>query len=73
MPRFRSPAGSGLPGETWRRAWVVLNSDEVTGTEFSLPEGRWQVAMDKHSPSSAWSVSGKVIVQRKSGLVLCQR
>ena len=65
--------GSGLPGETWRHVYVLLNSDDAASAEVTLPPGQWEFAMDGHGAASARSVSGKVSVPQKSGLVLYQR
>ncbi len=64
---------SGLPGETWQRACVVLNSDGAANAEITLPAGQWTVALDEHGVSSGRVASGKVSVRQKSGLVLYQR
>ena len=65
--------GSGLPEETWRRACVVLNSDENADATLQLPSGEWIVAIDENGAQlSDHSLSGKISVGRKSGLVLYQ-
>ena len=64
---------SGVPGETWKRVCVVLNTDDQSPVEITLPEGQWLVAMDEHGAAADRSVAGKVNVRQKSGLVLYQR
>ena len=64
---------AGVPGETWKRVCVVLNSDDQTAAEIALPEGQWSVAMDEHGTSANRVVFGKVSVRQKSGLVLYQQ
>jgi pullulanase len=65
--------GDGVPGETWRRACVVLNSSDETGAAITLPSGTWTLALDADGVAKPDSVSGKVTVPKKSGLVLYQR
>jgi pullulanase len=64
--------GEGVPGETWKRVCVVLNSADETDAEVTLPEGDWSVALDDHGAASGPAVSGKVRVRYKSGVVLYQ-
>jgi pullulanase len=66
-------SGAGVPGETWSRVCVVLNSANEGGTEVTLPGGEWSVAMDENGAAAERTVSGKVNVRYKSGLVLYQR
>jgi pullulanase len=64
--------GEGLPGETWKRVCVVMNSAE-TDAVISLPPGDWNVALDAAGVSSSSQiVSGKATVRNKSGVVLFQ-
>jgi pullulanase len=76
--------GEGVPGETWKRVCVILNSANETDAEVNLPSGEWLVALD-HSgavpaaaavpaadETSSGPVSGKVTLGHKSGVVLFQ-
>jgi pullulanase len=66
--------GEGVPGETWKRACVVLNSSDQTEAEVSVPGGRWSVEVDVNgATSSPQEVAGKIRVPSKSGVVLSQR
>jgi pullulanase len=66
--------GDGVPGETWKRACVVLNSSDQTEAEVSVPGGRWSVEVDVNgATSSPQEVAGKIRVPSKSGVVLSQR
>ena len=60
-----------VPGEPWKRACVILNSDEAN-TEVTLPEGQWTVAFDERGAAAERIVTGKFPVRAKSGLVLYQ-
>ena len=65
--------GGGVPGETWKRACIVLNSANENDAEIILPGGEWQVAIDEKGAGKApRAVSGKVAVRHKSGFVLYQ-
>ena len=64
--------GETLPGETWRRVCVVLNSADETDAEVTLPPGQWSVALDEHGAAAAALVSGKLTVRHKAGVVLYQ-
>jgi pullulanase len=64
--------GQGVPGETWKRICVILNSADATDAEVGLPEGNWSVVLDDHGAASGPEVSGKVRVRYKSGVVLYQ-
>jgi pullulanase len=65
--------GEGVPGETWKRVCVVLNSADEADTEITLPSGDWNVALDEHGAAgSLRTVSGKFSVRHKSGVVLYQ-
>ena len=64
--------GAGLPGETWPLACVVLNADDRAAA-VSLPAGRWAVGFDAAGAAPGGTVSGKMNVPAKSGLVLYQR
>ena len=66
--------GGGVPGETWKRVCVVLNSGDETDAAINLPGGDWSVAFDDHGAAESPStVSGKVSVRHKSGVVLFQQ
>ena len=72
--------GEDVPGETWKRVCVILNSADATDAEISLPEGNWSVGLDDHGavpnpqPSTLnHQLSGKVRVRYKSGIILYQR
>ncbi|MGI8430785.1 MAG: type I pullulanase, partial [Chthoniobacterales bacterium] len=43
--------GDGVPGETWKSACVVLNSDS-NAVSVTLPDGNWSMALDERSPST---------------------
>jgi len=63
--------GTGLPGETWSRACVILNSASEPA-EVAPPGGSWSLAIDQQGAAQPGSVPGKVSVAPKSGLVLYQ-
>ncbi|MDQ3197595.1 MAG: type I pullulanase [Verrucomicrobiota bacterium] len=63
--------GVGVPGETWSRACVILNSDSEPA-EVMPPGSSWKLALDRHGAKSD-AVIGKVSVPAKSGMVLYQR
>jgi pullulanase len=65
--------GEGVPGETWKHVCVVMNSDNSGSAEFILPSGVWSLAMDERGAAPSRSVSGKLSVRYKSGVVLYQR
>ncbi len=86
--------GEGVPGETWKRACVVLNSADNGDAEIHLPEGQWSTALaenggrqitrvfgnaanadeeDGKLTASPTTVSGKIRVRYKSGVVLFER
>ncbi|MEY2485351.1 MAG: pullulanase [Verrucomicrobiota bacterium] len=65
--------GEGVPGETWKRACVILNSADSIDTEVTLPSGEWSVALDEHGAfESSPAISSKLRVRHKSGVVLFQ-
>jgi pullulanase len=71
--------GEGVPGETWKRVCVVLNSADETDAEIALPSGEWSVALDEHGAASVsqpstlnHQQSAKLTVRHKSGSVLFQ-
>ncbi len=67
--------GTGVPGESWKRVCVVMNSDRNPAQDFNLPPGRWLIAMDERgaTPGPGREISGKLNVPAKSGYVLYQR
>jgi hypothetical protein len=66
--------GEGVPGETWKRACVALNSSDQKDSEMSLPGGAWLVAADADGAvASPQIVSGKITLRHKSGVVLYQK
>lgn len=67
-------SGQGVPGETWKRVCVVLNSSNAADAVISLPGGDWLVAVDTGGAvSEPRRASGKITVRHKSGMVLYQR
>jgi hypothetical protein len=66
--------GEGIPGETWRRVCVVLNSADGNDVQINLPgAGEWHVALDETGAAEARAISGKCTVRYKSGIVLFQQ
>ena len=66
--------GEGVPGETWKRVCVVMNSADKTDADVIIPGGQWLVALDASGAVSApRPVSGKIGVRHKSGVVLYQQ
>jgi len=65
--------GNGVPGETWKEVCVLLNGNERGSAEFTLPKGNWIVAYDDKGPAPMRSVSGKIKVRYRTGLVLFQK
>ena len=65
--------GEGVPGETWKRACVVLNSSDETDAVFNLPPGDWSIAFDATGAAAVGPVSGKLTVRHKSGAILYQQ
>ena len=65
--------GDGVPGETWRRGCVVMNSSDTTQADIYLPSGEWSVELDQDgAAASPHVVSGKIKVAPKTGLILSQ-
>ena len=67
-------SGDGVRGETWKRVCVILNASNDTEANVLIPVGgQWLVALD---PTGAvkepHTVSGKITVRHKSGVVLYQ-
>jgi pullulanase len=66
-------SGQGMPGETWKRACVILNSSNTADAAISLPSGDWLVALDATGATNEpQRASGKLTVRHKSGLILYQ-
>lgn len=66
--------GDGVPGEPWKRACVILNSADENEAEVFLPGGQWSLELDTGgAATSPQTVSGKIRLPPKSGLVLSQR
>ena len=63
--------GEGVPGETWKRVWVVLNSADQADAVVAVT-GDWIIALDEHGAVEPHPISGKVTVRHKSGVVLYQ-
>jgi pullulanase len=42
--------GHGLPGESWRRALLLVNGSPDTDCAFDLPEGAWQTMIGTDAP-----------------------
>jgi len=64
--------GEGVPGETWKRICVVLNSADESDAEIALPSGEWFIALDEYGAASVAPASGKLRIRHKSGVVLYQ-
>ena len=65
--------GAGLRDETWKRVCVILNSNDSADAPIELPPGQWSVALDEGGAAKGdRSLSGKINVRQKSGLVLYQ-
>jgi pullulanase len=64
--------GEGVPGETWKRVCVILNSADEGDTEVTLPNGDWTIALDENGAAEARPATGKITVRHKSGVVLYQ-
>jgi pullulanase len=64
--------GAGVPGETWKQACVLLNGNGNSAAEFTLPAGDWRVAYDDKGPVAMRSVSGKIKIRPRSGMILFQ-
>lgn len=63
--------GAGVPGETWTRACVILNSGSEPA-EVTPPSGGWSIALHPQGALNSGPVSVKLTVPPKSGLVLYQ-
>jgi pullulanase len=66
--------GEGVPGESWKRVCIALNSSNTNDAVVIPPGNSWNVAMDgEGAVAEPRIVSGKVTLPRKSGAVLFQR
>ena len=66
--------GEGVPGETWKRVCIALNSSSTSDASVIPPGNSWNVAMNEEGAvTEPRTVSGKLTVRRKSGVVLFQR
>jgi pullulanase len=66
--------GEGVPGESWKRVCVVLNSADTANAEIILPSGEWLVAVDEHgAATSPPAISRKLTLRHKAGVVLFQK
>jgi len=63
--------GIGLPGETWSRACVILNSGSEPA-EVEPSGGNWSLALDAQGAAQSGLIAGKVTLPPKSGLILYQ-
>ena len=62
--------GSGVPGENWNQALVIINPDDANPMSITLPGGEWEVAYDEHGATMGQTMSGAITMPAKSGLVL---
>ena len=65
--------GDGLPGESWKKVCVLLNSDNTQEASIDLPPGRWTIALDERGVGPNHAGSAKISVTPKSGMILYQR
>jgi pullulanase len=65
--------GSGVRGETWSEALVLVNPDNVNGLAFTLPDGQWEAACDENGATMGRTMSGRITVPAKTGLVVFQQ
>ena len=64
--------GENIPGESWKRACVVLNSANEKNADVVLPGENWSTALDENGAADSRPMSGKITVRYKSGLVWYQ-
>ena len=64
--------GVDVPGETWKKICVILNSDERSAN-VTLPDGDWTITIDENGATPGRPVSGSLNLNSKSGLVLYQQ
>jgi hypothetical protein len=60
-------------GETWSEALVLVNPDNVNGLAFTLPDGQWEAACDENGATMGRTMSGRITVPAKTGLVVFQQ
>jgi pullulanase len=60
--------GEGIPGETWKKVFIALNSHDGPA-EFTLPKGHWQFVLEEDGPSGRHAAK-KIVVKGRSGVVL---
>ena len=63
--------GEAIPGETWKRACVLLNSASAP-VEIALPEGKWSEALSATGATHSAAVAGHLSLPARSGAVLYQ-
>lgn len=59
--------GTGLSGETWHRALLVVNGSPDTDCVFDLPDGAWVTALGESSPQH-----GRLLVAHQSAMLLAE-
>jgi pullulanase len=59
--------GEGLPGETWRRALLVVNGSPDTDCVFDLPPGAWMHVLGGEPPQH-----GRLLVPHQSAVLLAE-
>jgi len=62
--------GSGLEGESWSRACILLNGHPSEPVEFDLPEGRWIVAYDPDGERLTDPCESRVALRACAGAIL---
>jgi pullulanase len=62
--------GSGVPGEQWNQALVIVNPENANPMSITLPGGDWEAACDEHGATMGQTMNGAITVPAKSGLVL---
>jgi pullulanase len=62
-----------VEGESWKKVCVIVNPADAISTEVKLPDGIWQVALDKDGAAKGHQLAqGSVRVRYKSGMILFQ-
>ena len=64
--------GAGVPGETWSRSCVLLNSHPSEPADFALPPGVWKVALDPDGERLQEMCEGTVSLRKAAGALLFQ-
>lgn len=65
--------GEGLSAETWRQAYILLNTSEKEGFEFRLPAGRWEIALNQGgTPKQPEFIESIINIGPTSGMILFQ-